>query len=260
MRDHEIWDGIATAVCDLDGVVYLGDTGIAGAGEALDAIVASGRQLVFVTNNSTKSPDDAASKIRRTTGHRADPAAIVTSAGVTARRLAGRAATAYVVGAAAIDAALQEAGVSPVADWRDAAAVVVGLDRAVSYERLSAATLAIRNGAAFYATNADSTFPTPEGLLPGGGAIVAAIATAAEVEPIVSGKPHQAMIDHIADLASGEILVIGDRLNTDIAMARKAGWRSALVLTGVSALADAEGADTPDVAVADLAELAGLLA
>jgi len=253
-----IWSGIETVVCDLDGVVYLGEKGVPGAGKALSAIVDAGLQLLFVTNNSTKSPEEAAAKIKRTSGFAADPSTVVTSAIVTASRLAGRATTAYVVGAGSIIQALAAYGITTVDDWKDAAAVVVGLDREVSYEKLSAATLAIRNGALFYATNSDSTFPTPEGLLPGGGAIVAALETAAEQEPVVSGKPHQSMIDHVAAAATGEILVVGDRLNTDIAMAQRAGWRSAMVLTGVSSLEDVEGTNGPDIAVGSLSELVAL--
>lgn len=260
MTGDTIWDGIETVVCDLDGVVYLGEQGVPGAGDALATLAESGLQLLFVTNNSTKTPQDASDKIALTTGFAADARSVVTSATVTAARLGGLVATAYVVGARSIDLALAENGIEVVADWRRAGAVVVGLDRDVSYERLSAATLAIRNGALFYATNTDSTFPTPEGLLPGGGAIVAAIETAAEQEPIVSGKPNQVMIDHVAAAARGDILVIGDRLNTDIAMAVSAGWRSAMVLSGVSALEDVTGGPAPDLAVGSLPELVSLRA
>lgn len=258
MNGEELWVGIETVVCDLDGVVYLGEEGVPGAGAALAAIAGAGLQVLFVTNNSTKTPRDTAAKIARTTGFAPDPGTVITSATVTAARLAGAAATAYVVGAESIDAALEEQRVEVVEEWRQAEAVVVGLDRDLSYARLSAATLAIRNGALFYATNSDSTFPTPDGLLPGGGAIVAAVATATDREPVVSGKPHQVMIDHVAAAAAGEILVVGDRLNTDIAMARAAGWRSALVLTGVSQLDDVRESDKPDVAAASLPELVAL--
>lgn len=259
MAGQDIWEDVGTVVCDLDGVVFLGEVGIAGAGQALSAIAASGRQLLFVTNNSSKSATEAAAKIERTSGFPADAGSVITSAAVTAQRLAGLTATALVVGAASIEEALAAEGIATVSDWQEAGAVVVGMDRAISYERLAAATSAIRGGALFYATNTDSTYPTPEGLLPGGGAIVAAIETASEVAPVVSGKPHQAMIDHIAERATGPILVIGDRLNTDIAMARRAGWRSALVLTGVSKLADAGADDMPGLAVTSLAELAAML-
>ena len=260
MTGEELWRGIETVVCDLDGVVYLGEQGIPGSGDALASLANGGLQLLFVTNNSTKTQQDAADKIERMSGFAPDPASVVTSALVTAARLAGQVEAAYVVGASSIVEALAGHGIASVDDWRDAGAVVVGLDREVSYERLSAATLAIRNGALFYATNSDSTFPTPQGLLPGGGAIVAAIATAAEQEPVVSGKPHQTMIDHVAERARGEILVVGDRLNTDIAMANRAGWRSAMVLSGVSSLEDVDGSAAPDLAVTSLPELVALRA
>lgn len=255
-----LWHGIETIVCDLDGVVYLGEQGIPGAGDALAALADAGLQLLFVTNNSTKTQQDTADKIERTSGFAPDPASVVTSALVTAARLAGHVESAYVVGAQSIVDALASHGIASVDDWSDAGAVVVGLDREVSYDRLSAATLAIRGGALFYATNSDSTLPTPHGLLPGAGAIVAAIATAAEQEPVVSGKPNQTMIDHVAAQARGEILVVGDRLNTDIAMANRAGWRSAMVLSGISSLEDVDGSVAPDFAVGSLPELAALRA
>lgn len=261
MNSHRIFDGIATLVCDLDGVVYIGEEGIAGSGAALDAVDAAGIRILFVTNNSTKTAADAAAKIERTSGHRASAESVVTSAQVTAARLAGSAGPVFVVGARSINMALEECAVAVTDDWSAAEAVVVGLDRDISYEKLSHATLAIRNGATFYATNADATFPTPQGLLPGGGAIVGALQIATGVDPIVSGKPQAAMCEHIAALADGPILVVGDRVNTDIAMARRGGWSSALVLTGVTkSLGDIPASEAPDLVVASLGELAaGLL-
>lgn len=256
MNARELWAGIETVVCDLDGVVYLGEEGVEGAGEALNALERDGIQVLFVTNNSTKTPAEAAEKIGRTVGYAASPDQVVTSSVVTARRLNGLATTALVVGADSIAEALAEQGITVTTDWQEADAVVVGLDREITYAKLSAATLAIRRGAAFYATNTDSTFPTPEGLLPGGGSIVAAIETASGTIPIVSGKPHETMTDHVRSLAAGPVLVVGDRTNTDIALAKGAGWRSALVLTGVvRALTEVPAAEAPDLVAASLAEL-----
>ena len=259
MASTNIWDGIGTVVCDLDGVVYLGEEGIAGVGEALAALQADGIQLLFVTNNSTNTPEDAAAKISRTVGFPARADSVVTSAAVTAARLRGQVQRALVLGATAIDEALRAEGIEVTTSWEAADAVVVGLDREITYDRLSGAAHAIRAGAAFYATNTDSTYPTPQGLLPGGGSIVAAVATAAGVEPIVSGKPHPPMTEHVAELATGAILAVGDRANTDIAMARLGGWRSALVLTGViKSLAEVGASEAPDLVVGSLAELVSL--
>lgn len=260
MVETSIWEGIATLVCDLDGVVYLGDEGVPGSGAALRAIVDAGVEVVFATNNSTKTPEQVAAKIATTAGFVADPASVVGSAQVTAARLAGRVETALVVGGAAIDVALAEVGIATREAWQDAGAVVVGLDTSITYDKLAAATLALRNGALFYATNTDSTYPTPQGLLPGGGVMVGALAIASGLEPVVSGKPEPAMAEHIATRAAGPVLVVGDRPETDIALANGAGWASALVLSGVTRSLEEVPFDlAPDLVVGSLADLADLL-
>ena len=260
MDETNIWVGIGTLVCDLDGVVYLGEEGISGSGAALAVVRDAGVGLVFATNNSTKTPQQVAAKIAATTGFAADPATVVTSAQVTAARLAGEVETALVVGSAAIDAALAEVGIGTTATWQDAEAVVVGLDIELTYDKLAQATLALRNGALFYATNIDSTYPTPQGLLPGGGAVAGALAISSGLNPVVSGKPEPVMAEHIDARASGPVLVVGDRPETDIAMAIGAGWASVLVLTGVTrSLQEIPSDLAPDIVLGSLGELAGLL-
>jgi len=254
------WDGVATLVCDLDGVVYLGDQGIAGSGSALHTIAGRGIEIVFVTNNSTKTPAEVRAKIRSTVDFEPPADSVITSAEVTAVRLRGRAQRAFVVGAGAIDAALDSVGIAVTRDWREAEAVVVGLDRSLTYDKLADATLALRRGALFYATNTDATYPTAEGQLPGGGVMVGALQIASGVAPVISGKPEQVMQDHIAARASAEVLVVGDRPETDIALAQAAGWRSALVLTGATGSpADVPAEHAPDVVVGSLADLAEML-
>lgn len=260
MVESNIWAGIGTLVCDLDGVVYLGEEGIAGSGAALRSIVEAGVAVVFATNNSTKTPEQVAAKIAATAGFTADPAVIVTSAQVTAARLAGQVETAFVVGGAAIDAALADVGIATTDVWQDAGAVVVGLDTDITYDKLSSATLALRNGALFHATNTDSTYPTPRGLLPGGGVMVGALAIASGRDPVVSGKPQPAMAEHIELRAVGRSLVVGDRPETDVALAVGAGWASALVLSGVTrSLQEVPSDLAPNVVVGSLADLADLL-
>ncbi len=255
-----IWEGIGTLVCDLDGVVYLGDEGVAGSGDALAAVRDAGVGLLFATNNSTKTPEQVAAKIAATAGFPADPATVVTSAQVTAARLAGEVATALVVGGAAIDAALAEVGIATTETWQDAEVVVVGLDTELTYDKLTQATLALRNGALFYATNTDSTYPTPQGLLPGGGVMVGALAISSGLDPVVSGKPEPVMAEYLGARASGPVLVVGDRPETDIAMAIGAGWASVLVLTGVTASLQEIPSDlAPDIVLGSLGDLAGLL-
>jgi len=260
MVQANIWDGIGTLVCDLDGVVYLGDDGIVGSGSALSTVEAAGVELLFVTNNSTKTPAEVAQKIAATTGYPADPEKVVTSAQVTASRLSGQVATAFVVGGRAIDEALGDVGIAVTDSWEIAEAVVVGLDRGFTYSKLADATRAVRNGALFYATNTDSTYPTPDGLLPGGGVMVGAVQIATDVVPVVSGKPEPAMQEFIAARAAGSVLVVGDRPETDVALAIAAGWASALVLTGVTkSLEEIPVEYGPSVVVGALEDLVALI-
>jgi HAD superfamily hydrolase (TIGR01450 family) len=261
MAVADIWDGIEVLVCDLDGVIYLGDEGIAGAGSALGAIAGNGIDVLFVTNNSTKTPQEVAGKIAATTGYAADQGAIVTSGVVTAAALAGKAHRALVVGGHAIDVALADVGIEVTTRWEEAEAVVVGLDRELTYDKLASATLALRNGALFYATNTDATYPTPQGQLPGGGVMVAALALSSGVSPLVFGKPEPAMCHYLADRVGGGVLVVGDRPETDVALARRAGWGSVLVLSGATASRDEiPDAYPPDIVLESIADLADLLA
>lgn len=259
MSRTDIWNGIGTLVCDLDGVVYLGDQGIEGSGAALAELSAAGIELLYVTNNSTKTPTEVAAKIEASTGYAADPEFVVTSGVVTAARLSGLVRTALVVGGRAIDVALESEGIDVTDVWQEAEAVVVGLDFGITYDKLAGATQALRNGALFYATNTDSTYPTPEGLLPGGGVMVAALAMSSGVEPVVSGKPESEMQSYIAQRAASPVLVVGDRPETDVALAIGAGWSSALVLSGVTrSLEEVPAEYAPDVVVNSLADLVAL--
>jgi 4-nitrophenyl phosphatase len=141
-----------------------------------------------------------------------------------------------------------------------AGAVVVGLSRSLTYDIITDAMVAVRNGARFIATNDDSTFPTEHGLAPGCGAIVAAIAASAEAVPEVAGKPNEPMRGLIRSRVDGEAWVIGDRLDTDIAMAiAEPGWRSVLVLTGITSRVEAEAAPGVDLVAADFSEAVDLV-
>ena len=142
-------------------------------------------------------------------------------------------------------------------------AVVVGLDLGFTYDKLKAAHIALQRGAHFIATNADTTLPTEDGLVPGAGSIIAALAAASGRQPIVIGKPETPMLE-MAMLRMGtrpeETVMIGDRLDTDILAGERAGMPTVLVLTGVSTrddLADAEA--LPDVVVSDLPSLVEIL-
>lgn len=232
-----------TYVFDLDGVLYRGEQPVPGVGELLAGLEAAGKNLVFATNNSTTTEEDVAGNIARRTGFTARPEVVVTSGLATARRLAGEVDNALVIGGAGLPIVLERNGVPVTTKWQDADCVVVGLDRTISYDKLLAGTHAIRNGARFVATNHDPTFPTPSGLAPGAGAIVAALERSSETTAEVMGKPHAAFASAVAELAAGEVVVVGDRIDSDMALARNNGWTAILVLSGVTTAEQAGGAD-----------------
>lgn len=244
-------------VCDLDGVVYLLGRPVPGAGEALTKLEKSGYSLLFATNNSTRSPEVTAAKILELSGYPARAEQIIGSAEAAVTMLGTNPGPALVVGGHGIRQAMAVADVPETGDPGAAQAVIVGLDTKISYERLRDAVVAVRSGARFIATNADATYPTPEGPWPGAGSMVAAIQVAAGVEPEIAGKPHPAIRRLICDrLAPGPVWVVGDRPETDLAMAQAEGWTSVLVLTGVVGDADQVPEEyRPDLVLASLADL-----
>ena len=196
-----------------------------------------------------------------------DAAQITTSAEATARTLEARfpsAGAVFVVGEHGLETRLRESGFEVITDpedHRSVIAVVAGFDRGFTYQKLQAAATQIRTGAAFYGTNPDPTYPTPEGLVPGAGPIIAAIAAAAEKTPTIIGKPSPLMFEVAAErigVAKQDILVVGDRLETDIAGGQSWGVRTALVLSGVATVDQAWAwRPKPDIVAADLTELVG---
>lgn len=221
-------------VCDLDGVLYRGSEAVAGAGAALNRLDDAGFALLFVTNNSTRTSADVAEKIGRLNGFRVVPEQVIGSAEAAAQLLVPDRPPTMVVGGRGIHAALQAREIPVVQDPVVTEAVVVGLDLAFTYQRLDMAATAIRGGALFVAANTDVTFPGSGGLHPGAGAIVAAIEAASGQSPIVAGKPHTAIRTMVRErLIPGPVWVVGDRPETDLAMAKAEGWKSALVLTGI---------------------------
>lgn len=253
---------MATIVCDLDGVVYVGSDPIPGAPAALEELRAQGRRILYVTNNSTKTPRMVVDTIERLTSLEVAEADVVTSGLVTALALKGRVDRVLILGGTALSDTFRSAGFTVVPDWQDAEAVVSGMKWDLTYDDLAAATLAIRAGAMFYATNTDATFPTAEGQKPGGGAIAAALETATGVSPIVCGKPHTPVGDAVLAVAGpGDILVVGDRLETDIALGKSQGWLTALVLSGVTTSGhDLPPGLEPDIVVDSLEDLPAVLA
>jgi 4-nitrophenyl phosphatase len=141
-----------------------------------------------------------------------------------------------------------------VVDGGAADAVVVGYHREFDYDRLTVAMRAVRGGARLIGTNDDATYPTDEGLLPGNGSLLAAVATASGATPVVAGKPHEPMADLVRRRAGAHGVVVGDRPDTDGAFAVALGYRFALVLTGVTRREDLPVQPPPDLVAADAAE------
>jgi HAD superfamily hydrolase (TIGR01450 family) len=240
-----------TWVLDLDGVVWLAEQPIAGASEAVARLRAACRRVLFATNNSAVRVGEQEAKLaRQGIDARGD---VVTSA-MAAARLVEPGERVLVCGGAGIVEAVAARGAVPVRDG-DAEAVMVGFDRGFDYERLRVAARAVDRGARLIATNDDATYPTPDGPIPGGGALVAAVAYATGVTPIVAGKPHPPMADLVRTLGGAEGTVVGDRPATDGAFARELGYRFALVLTGVTRASELPVDPAPEVVADSLADL-----
>ena len=244
-------------ILDLDGVLWRGDVPIAGSADAVAELRRRGDDVRFLTNNSSMTVDAYAAKLR-TAGVPATGDDLLTSAQAAAT-LVEPGETVLVCGGPGVVEALEARGARVVREG-PADAVMVGWHRDFDFGRMAAANAAIRAGARFIATNTDATFPAPEGLLPGNGAIVASIRVASGAEPVVAGKPHEPMAalvrDRVGAGALATSVLVGDRPDTDGLMARRLGVRFALVLTGVVTAADAVTADpAPDVVAADLAAL-----
>ena len=230
-------------VLDLDGVVWLADEPIAGSPEAIGRLRAGGIRPVFVTNNSSLTVSDYVAKLR---GMGIDAAAndVITSAQAAAS-LCEPGSSAVACGGPGVVEALRQRGVE-VRPGGPADAVVVGWHRDFDFGRLTVAARALWDGARLIGTNEDATYPTPDGLLPGAGSILAAVSVAGGVEATVAGKPHPAIIELLRQRTGGEVeLVVGDRLNTDGLLAERLGCRFGLVLTGVTTVAPEPGANVP---------------
>ena len=239
-------------VIDLDGVVWLGEQPIGGSAEAVARLRAAGQRVVFVTNNSAARITDQEEKLA-SLGIQAQ-GDVVNSAGAAASLLEPG-SSAVVCGGPGVEEALEARGVE-VRREGPADTVVVGFHRDFDYQRLRVAHAAVAGGARLIGTNADATFPTPDGSIPGAGAILAAVATAAGVEPEVAGKPHEPMAALVRSLVGeDEVTVAGDRANTDGRLAERLGARFALVLSGVTTSVDPDAEPVPDMVAADLAEL-----
>lgn len=214
---------------DLDGVVYVGDEPLPDAVESLSRLREAGKRIRFLTNNSRLTRAQLARRLVGM-GAEAHEEEVVTSGWATARYLRREGVgSAYVLGGRGLIAEVLGAGVE-VVDGGPCEAVVVGADDLVTYGHIQRATSAVFSGARFVATNADRTYPSPAGLLPGTGALVAAVQTTTGVEPVIVGKPFPPMFDAALEGTSRErAVMVGDSPDTDIEGATRAGIAGVLV-------------------------------
>jgi len=246
-------DAYGCLLLDLDGVLYRGDEAVPGAPETMASVRARGRSVVFMTNNSSRTPDQVAAKLEGI-GIPAAPSEVVTSALATAELLAGRGGgSAFVVGQDGLRSALEGAGIQVVSGEPDRADhVVVGFDATADYAKLKHASLLVQRGAGLVATNPDASFPSSDGLWPGAGALLAVITATTGATAEVVGKPYAPLFETARRRAGGGApLVVGDRIDTDIAGADALGWDSLLVLSGVARRADLEASNVQPTFVGD---------
>ena len=250
-------------VVDLDGVMWVGDRPVPGAAEGVNRLAEAGCGVVFVTNMSRLTVAKQQERLERCGV--SPPIDVVTSA-VAAASLLAPGDRVMVCGGDGIAEAVESRG-AVVASYAarsgsEAAvdAVVVGMDPAFDYAACGRAMRAVRAGARLIGTNHDPTYPTPGGLEAGGGAILAAVAAAAETEPLLAGKPNDAIVSCVRErLGVGAGMVIGDRTDSDGLLAQALGYDFALVLSGVTSQSDLPVHPAPALVAVDLAGVVDVL-
>jgi glycerol-1-phosphatase len=242
---------------DLDGVVYRGEDVVPTAPATLDRVRELGIKLLFITNNSARTAEEVAARLVKL-GVQVTPSEILTSALATAAMLRSEGAAgkrAFVIGEKGIREALRAVNIEILDGQPDEVdLVVVGWDRSADYAKLKTACLLVERGARLIATNPDASYPAPDGLWPGAGAILSVITTTTGATPSIVGKPERPLFQAAAQTTGAtRPLVVGDRLDTDVGGAHNMGWDSLLVLTGASTPADLlEAAHLPTYVAGDI--------
>ncbi len=254
-------------VLDLDGVIWLAHEPIAGSVDAVRELDAAGEDVLFVTNFSALTKHDAEAKLAAIGIDAADR--VITSA-MAGASLVQPGERVLVCGGEGVWEAVGERGAEPlnpgdgIGVHAEVDAVIVGFHLDFDFGRLGACARALHEGARLIATNADPTYPTPDGLLPGNGSLVAAVATAGKVEATVAGKPHApvaALVHQHLGSEPGDRrnIVVGDLPATDGLLATELGFRFGLVLSGVTSAENAAATTpVPDAVAADLRSLVGV--
>jgi len=232
---------IRALILDMDGVIWKADTPIGDLPSIFERIRQRGWKFVFATNNGTRTPEQYVARLAGFGVH-VEPWQVVTSSLGVAHMLSKKypsGGPVFAIGEDGVLDALRQKGFIPlsVEEAPYAQAVIMGIDHQISFDKMLEAALLVRSGIPFYATNPDKTFPTPRGEIPGAGAWISVIVTATGVEPIYAGKPFPYLIDLARErlgTSKNGTLIVGDRLETDMAGGQAAGCPVALVLSGVS--------------------------
>lgn len=256
---------VKAVISDMDGVLWRGVVALPGMGEFFDLLFANNLEFALATNNSRNTPADYVQKLAKMGVQGIQERHIVTSGTATVSALQTRypvGSDMFVVGGDGLKQMIVRAGFQLAESA--VAAVVCGIDFDLTYGKLRTATLLIRDGADFIGTNPDSSFPSPDGLVPGAGSILALLESTTGRAPTIIGKPRRGMFDAalgVLGTSPQDTLMIGDRINTDIAGAKALGMQTALVLTGVESRDSlAASAVQPDYVYAGLPELVAALA
>ena len=232
---------IKSLILDMDGVLWKDDAPIGNLTAIFDLIHVRGLNVVFATNNGTRTPEQYVKRLAGF-GVRVEPWQVVTSSLGVAHMLSQKFSAGgpiFAIGEEGVMLALREKGFEllSVKEAEKAQAVVVGIDWGINFNKMCEAALLVRRGVPFFATNPDKTFPTPRGEIPGAGAWISVIVSATGIEPIYAGKPAPYLLELARERLGNskeETLVVGDRLETDIAGGQVAGCPVALVLSGVT--------------------------
>jgi HAD superfamily hydrolase (TIGR01450 family) len=257
---------IRAYLLDLDGVVYRGEQLLPGARDLVEWLDASGRKVLFLSNNSIATPQEVEAKLARL-GMPRPEGRVLTAGQAAARVLAARfpRGRIFVLGLPAVERMMRQAGLRVVWSEQDDSqipdALIVALDRDLTYDRLRRALGAILGGAAFYAVNRDPRLPVEDGFVPGTGSITAALEYASGQKATIVGKPEPGIVVeamHLLGVSPAQTLMVGDGLDLDIVAGRAAGVTTALVLTGLSTgeeASQATGMRRPHVIYKDLIAL-----
>jgi 4-nitrophenyl phosphatase len=251
---------------DLDGVIYRGERLLPGVNELVTWLDATGRQVLYLSNNSFATPEEVTAKLARL-GVPHPEGRVITAGWATVRAIAERfpGGRVFVLAVPSMERLAERVGLRPVAadDPEDPppAALLVGLDRGLTYARLRCGLRAILAGAAFYAVNRDPRLPVEDGFEPGTGSIVAALEWSSGLQAEMIGKPSPGIVLQALrqlDMPASEVLMVGDGLDLDVVAGHAAGVDAALVLTGLSSAEEAtaaSGARRPDDIFVGLPEL-----